>query len=557
MRQGFGADSRGPALFYASPCAEDLIPPVKLFQLAYKIGSLVWTYGNMLNDMNSCLNGDPKSRNHQGRGSYDPNEMIGPWGYDEQRHFIKPIHEMGYTITFENKASATAPAHEVFVTDTLDLTKFDAETFSFTSYGWADTALVVGGSNVKEFTRDIIYNVKGQDILVRVSGQFDPQTGIANWAFISLKKDGNEIEDPDLGFLVPDNDNRDGEGFVNFIIEHKKNPANGSTVSNKATIVFDANDPIVTNTYVNTFDTDYPTSKITGVKESDGNLVISLQGSDATSGISHYTIYAFKNGGEEADVLALNVTTTQVTVPCEPGTHYGLCAIATDNVGWNEAKNLKVEMEITTSGEAPGPNEKTTDVNVSAEGYATFYDSQDSYQLPSGLSAYVVTEAGSNLKSQAISGSIIPKGVPVYLSAREKKAATYTLTATKEDASYNGSNLLHGSDEATMTTAQGDCLYYKLAYGPSGTPLQNLFGWFWGAANGAAFRIDAHRAWLAVPKTRATRGYLIGDDETGIGFAVEDSEDIEVQLYDMQGRPVGNSPKKGLYIRNNTKVFIK
>ena len=307
---------------------------------------------------------------------------------------------------------------------------------------------------------------------------------------------------------------------------------------------------------MNTFDTDYPTSKVTGVKESDGNLVISVQGSDATSGISHYTIFAFKNGSEEAEALASNVTTTQVTVPCEPGTHYVLCAIATDNVGWDEAKDLKAEMEITTSGEAPGPNEKTTDVNVSAEGYATFYDSQDNYKLPSGLSAYVVTEAGSTLKSQAINGNIIPKGVPVYLSAREKKAATYTLTATEDDASYNGSNMLHGSDAATTTTAQGDCLYYKLAYGPSGTPLQNLFGWFWGAANGAAFRIDAHRAWLAVPKTRATRGYLIGDDETGIGFAVEDSEDTEVQLYDMQGRPVSN-PKKGLYIRNNKKVFIK
>ena len=169
------------------------------------------------------------------------------------------------------------------------------------------------------------------------------------------------------GFLLPNNDNGVGEGFVSFSIEHKKNPANGSTVSNKATIVFDANEPIVTNTYVNTFDKDYPTSKVTGVKESDGNLIITIQGSDATSGISHYTIYAFKNGGEEAELLVSNVTTTQVTVPCEPGTHYALCATATDNVGWNEPKDLKTEMEITTSGEAPGPNEKTTDVNVSAK----------------------------------------------------------------------------------------------------------------------------------------------------------------------------------------------
>ena len=226
-------------------------------------------------------------------------------------------------------------------------------------------------------------------------------------------------------------------------------------------------------------------------------------------------------------------------------------------MGHNEPKDVKAEAEITTTGEAPGPNEKTTTVSVSAEGYATFYDSEDSYQLPSGLTAYVVTEAnGSVLQSQPIGGSIIPKGVPVYLSAREKKAATYTLTATDEDASYYGSNLLHGSDQTTTTTAQGDCLYYKLAYGPSGTPLQNLFGWFWGAPQGAAFRIDGHRAWLAMPRTSATRGYLIGDDETGIGLAVDDEEQA-VQLYDMQGRPVSGSPKKGLYIRNNKKVIVK
>ncbi|MBQ7571214.1 MAG: LamG domain-containing protein, partial [Bacteroidaceae bacterium] len=560
-----GAEGKWSTLFtnlldVGFSCAEEFIPGAHAAQAAWKFASMAWSfYSNYQNmkDMRDCLKGDPNGIKNQGRGSYDPNEMIGPWGPDEERHYIQPVHDMAYTITFENKASATAPAHEVFVTDTLDLTKLDAATFSFTSYGWADTTFQVGGSKTQEFTRDVQYKVNGQDIIVRVSGQFSPATGVARWAFLSLSKDGGEIDDPDLGFLLPNNDNHDGEGFVGFTIEHKKNPANGSTVSNKATIVFDANEPIVTNTYVNTFDTDYPTSKVTGVKESDGNLVITLQGSDATSGISHYNIYAFKNGGEEAELLASNVTTTQVIVPCEPGTHYALCAIATDNVGWNEPKDLKTEMEITTSGEAPGPNEKTTDVNVSAEGYATFYDSQDNYKLPSELSAYVVTEAGSTLRSHAINGSIIPKGVPVYLSAREKKATTYTLTATKEDASYNGSNLLHGSDAATMTTAQEDCLFYKLAYGPSDTPLQNLFGWFWGAPYGAAFHIDAHRAWLAVPKTRATRGYLIGGDGTGIDIPVEDGEDMEVQLYDMQGRPVSNTPKKGLYIRNNKKIFIK
>ena len=331
-------------------CATEVVPaPLKG---AYALASKAWDYYGKfdnLKSMHDCLHGDPKAIGNKGRGSYDPNEMIGPSGYDDQAHYIKPIHEMSYMITFENKSSATAPAHEVFVTDVLDASKYDFSTFSFTGFGWAEQSYTVGGSKTKEFTRDIAYNVKGQDILVRVTGQFDEKTGAVNWSFVSLKKNGDEIDDPDLGFLLPNNDNRDGEGFVSFIIEHKANPANGSTISNKATIVFDANDPIVTNTYVNTFDTDYPSSQITKVEEKNGQLVVTVSGSDATSGIGSYHIYAFKNGGE-AELVATITEGNQATFACDPGTKYGLCVIATDNVGWNEPKDIKAEKEITTSG---------------------------------------------------------------------------------------------------------------------------------------------------------------------------------------------------------------
>ena len=299
----------------------------------------------------SCLAQSKKYRHLVAVKSYDPNEMIGPSGYDDQAHYIKPIHQMPYTVTFENKASATAPAHEVFVNDTLDASKYDLSTFSFTSFGWADTQVAVGGSKTKEFTRDVVYNVKGQDILVRVSGQFDEQTGVARWSFVSLKKNGDEIDDPDLGFLLPNNDNGDGEGFVSFVVEHKPNPANGSTVSNKATIIFDANDPIVTNTYVNTFDTDYPTSQIASVEEKDGKLVVTVSGTDATSGIGTYHLYAFKNGGE-AGLVAVITEGNQASFACEAGAKYGLCVIATDNVGWTEAKDIKAETEVTSVKEA-------------------------------------------------------------------------------------------------------------------------------------------------------------------------------------------------------------
>ena len=555
-----GAEGKWSTLFLNAAdvffnCGSEVIPGSSLVKGLYNFGSKAWDLYSKyksLKSMRDCLKGDPNEIGNKGRGSYDPNEMIGPWGPDDNAHYIQPIHQMGYTVTFENKASATAPAHEVFVTDTLDATKYDLSTFSFTSYGWADVAFVAGGSKTQEFTRDVQYKVNGQDILVRVSGQFDQQTGIARWAFVSLDKNGNEIDDPDLGFLVPNNANLDGEGFVSFIVEHKKNPANGSTISNKATIVFDANDPITTNTYVNTFDTDYPTSKITKAEEKDGQIVVTIDGNDKTSGIDHYTLYAFINDSDSAIVVASNIVGSQVSFVCEPGTKYGLCVIATDRVGLNEPKDLKVEKTVTTGGSAPS---STYALNVAAAGYATFYDSQSAYSLPAGLKASVVSSiSGGRLSYQTISGDIVPKATAVLIEASQRKAATYTLTSTTGGTAV-GTNLLHGSDNTTTTTAAGDNLYYKLAYGPSGTSQANSFGWFWGAQNGAAFQIEGHRAWLAIPKGSGARGYFIDGNETAV-------EDVTVNLYDspftdLQGRRIDKPTQPGIYLQNGKKIVVK
>jgi hypothetical protein len=534
-------------------CAGDLIPGSKLAYAAFTLGSLAWTYYSAANDVSGCLNGDPNSRNHQGRGSYDPNEMIGPWGADDSRHYIKPIGNMGYTVTFENKATATAPAHEVFVTDTLDATNYDLTTFGFNAFGWAETSYSVGGSQTQEFTRDIIYNVKGQDILVRVSGQYDAATGIARWSFVSLKKNGEEIDDPDLGFLLPNNSERAGEGFVSFSIEHKKSPKNGSTVSNRASIVFDANAPIMTNTYVNTFDTDYPTSRIVSVSEDDGYLHVKLDGDDATSGIDHFDIFIFQDDSKEYTVMQ-NVQMFQVPIPCQPGTKYGLCVRATDRVGWHEPKDVKVEQTITTGGSAPTI---TYSLHVPAAGYATFFDSQNAYTLPASLKASVVSGiSGGRLSYQTLSGSTVPKATAVLIEATQKKTATYTLTSTVADASPVSTNLLHGSDNATTTFADGSNLYYKLCYGASGSAQANSFGWYWGAPDGAAFQIEGHRAWLSIPKGSGARGYLIDGESTDVPYVAVPQQQTG-PMTDMQGRRIDKPTQPGIYLQNGKKIVVK
>ena len=199
----------------------------------------------------------------------------------------------------------------------------------------------------------------------------------------------------------------------------------------------------------------------------------------------------------------------------------------------------------------------TTTVTLSEAGYATFYDSQNNYALPDGLKAYIVNAATTDALTYEEVPYAIPAGLAVMLKSDNKRGGTYTLQPTGMTGIRHGNNLLKGSDEATTTFADSDnCLFYKLAFGHSGSANANVFGWYWGANNGAAFQIEGHRAWLAIPQGSAsTRGYSLEDDgTTAINKVAADSEpDV---YYNLKGQRVA-APTKGLYIINNKKVVIK
>lgn len=201
---------------------------------------------------------------------------------------------------------------------------------------------------------------------------------------------------------------------------------------------------------------------------------------------------------------------------------------------------------------------KTRDIDVvmSAAGYATFYDSEQAFTMPSEISAQVITGvSNSKITYQKLSGNIIPKNVPVMLVNSSRRAGTYTLTASDRSDTYNGTNLLRGNDVATTTT--GDGYHYKLSYGQPGSNLSNVFGWYWGAQNGAPFQIEGHKAWLVVPKSvSATRGFAIGGEATGIEMVSGDDE-VDAVYYDLQGRRITKPTVKGVYIKNGKKVMVK
>lgn len=204
--------------------------------------------------------------------------------------------------------------------------------------------------------------------------------------------------------------------------------------------------------------------------------------------------------------------------------------------------------------------ENSVDITISTAGYSTFYNSQFAYILPNGLSAQVVTNASNGkLTYKTIAdgntAGIVPKGTAVILASQGGRVGIYTLNPTLNDASYSGTNLLHGSDNATTTTGNG--YHYKLSYGKTGTEWNDVFGWYWGAQDGTPFQIEGHKAWLVVPNggTRA-EGFTIDGDATEIISIVSEEEGLDV-YYDIQGRRISTPARSGLYIKNGKKIVIK
>jgi hypothetical protein len=202
------------------------------------------------------------------------------------------------------------------------------------------------------------------------------------------------------------------------------------------------------------------------------------------------------------------------------------------------------------------------DVALAPTGYGTYYCEDYAVTLPSGVAAYIVTDATPTYKKIADGDramNTIPAGTAVLLysaSKPSKVTLSLDLTGSTTDDRTFADNLLHGSDVQTTTTGGGEgAKYYKLTYSND----HDRFGWFWGAADGATFTSPAHKAWLALPATITSRTFLglPGDDFTGIATIENRQQNADKVWYDLNGRRI-NAPKtKGIYVKDGRKLVIK
>lgn len=115
---------------------------------------------------------------------------------------------------------------------------------------------------------------------------------------------------------------------------------------------------------------------------------------------------------------------------------------------------------------------------------------------------------------------------------------------------------MSGTDEATAITPDADYYFYGLSLNSSNDI--NSVGFYWMAADGAAFTNGAHKAYLKIPKSEFTgmlaiKGFAFNGTTTGVE-SVESSNHAPQPIYDLTGRRVRKA-EKGIYIINGKKVI--
>jgi hypothetical protein len=230
--------------------------------------------------------------------SGDPNEILGPIGYDSVK-WVSVHDTLDFTIKFENDPDlATAPAQRVVITHQFDQ---DINPFSFRlgSFGWGDFVFELPQHPAFYQTRlNLIAEI---GLYVDVTAGINVNTQSAFWIFESIDPQTGLLPvNPLIGFLpVNDTLTHNGEGFVNFFVKPKLPGNTGDTVLAQASIVFDINEPIITNTWSNHIDAVAPTTNLNALPAAFENNIIPLTWSGADdaggSGLDIFELYVSKN----------------------------------------------------------------------------------------------------------------------------------------------------------------------------------------------------------------------------------------------------------------------
>ncbi|HEU4502627.1 MAG TPA: carboxypeptidase regulatory-like domain-containing protein [Nitrospira sp.] len=261
--------------------------------------------------------------------SNDPNEKVGSHGVGTER-WLADEEPLRYSIFFENKPTASAPAQDVVVTDQLDHASLDLTTLSLGPISFADKVVAPPAglplSVTGQFNADVDLR-PANNLIVRINATLNQNTNVLTWRFTSIDPaTGQPPEDPLAGFLPPG-----AGGSVFFTVMPKKGLPTGTNIRNKATIVFDVNPPLDTPEWSNALDGTKPTSRVLPLATIQNSCTFNVrwEGTDVGSGVRDFTVYVSDNGGPLTPWLT-QTTATQAAFTGADGHTYSFFSVARD-----------------------------------------------------------------------------------------------------------------------------------------------------------------------------------------------------------------------------------
>ena len=268
--------------------------------------------------------------------SCDPNEIVGVLGYDasvtDSLHWITSAQHLNYTIRFENEPTfATAAAIKVEVRLPIDA-NMDASTIGIGSFGWGSHVFAVNGAP-STYQRRIDLTAETGMFVDVVAGR-DLARNEVFWIFQTINPftglPPTGIHD---GFLAINDSTHAGEGFVTFTVKARSDIQTGDSIVAQATIVFDVNEEIPTNRWLNMIDTEAPQTQMTLQPNATlDSIHVNFNGTEEGSGIKQYRLYASQDYSS-LQLLGSFAPDSNVVLPIVLGSNYQFYCLGEDNVG--------------------------------------------------------------------------------------------------------------------------------------------------------------------------------------------------------------------------------
>lgn len=194
--------------------------------------------------------------------------------------------------------------------------------------------------------------------------------------------------------------------------------------------------------------------------------------------------------------------------------------------------------------------------------YYGTYSNSKAFVVPDDIIVSEISVVDNKLLVDSYeTGAVVPANTGVMVSSMTACNHEVELSTETGTSVLGEDNMLRPTGENGITASEmaekdADCKYYRLTM-HKGTTL----GYFWGAAEGAAFNVAGNKAYLAVPAAVAAKmsSFVIGGGSTTAidGIETGNGANASRKVYNLQGQRMSGALPKGLYIIDGRKVIVK